>query len=166
MIIAIGGPSTAGKSTLAAKIGEVYDHKKVKILCQDSYVKPEAEIPLIRDHIDWEIPASIDFKRFYKAIVYAAEQYDIVIAEGLMIYYHRQTVDLFNKRLFVDIDKETFLKRKSRDLRWGKEPGWYMEHIWESYLQYGRVPSMLSDIFFVDGRHSIDIYSVIKFLEK
>jgi uridine kinase len=165
MIIAIGGSSTAGKSTLAAKIGEVYDHKKVKIFCQDSYVKPEPEIPLIRNHIDWEIPASIDFKKFYKAIVIASEQYEVVIAEGLMIYYHRQTVDLFNKRLFVDIDKETFLKRKARDLRWGKEPPWYMEHIWESYQKYGTVPPVLNDVFRVDGRRSIDIYSVIKFLE-
>ncbi len=165
MIIAIGGSSTAGKSTLAAKIGEVYDHKRVKILCQDSYVKPEQEIPLIRDHIDWEVPASIDFNKFYNAIVLASEKYDIVIAEGLMIYYHRQTVDLFNKRLFVDLDKDTFLKRKSRDLRWGKEPRWYMEHIWESYLKYGVVPEMLSDVFHVDGRRSIDIYPIIKFLE-
>ncbi len=165
MIIAIGGSSTAGKSTLAAKIGEVYDHKKVKILCQDSYVKPESKIPLIRDHIDWETPASIDFKKFYNAIVIASEQYEVVIAEGLMIYYHRQTVDLFNKRLFVEIDKATFLKRKARDLRWGKEPAWYMEHIWESYQKYGTVPPVLSDVFRVDGRRSIDIYSVIKFLE-
>lgn len=165
MIIAIGGSSTAGKSTLAAKIGEVYDHKRVKILCQDSYVKPEQEIPLIKDHIDWEVPASIDFKKFYNAIVLASDKYDIVIAEGLMIYYHRQTVDLFNKRLFVDLDKTTFMKRKSRDLRWGKEPQWYMEHIWDSYLKYGVVPEILSDVFHVDGRRSIDIYPIIKFLE-
>ncbi len=166
MIIAIGGSSTAGKSTLAAKIGEVYDHKRVKILCQDSYVKPESEIPLIRDHIDWETPDSIDFKKFYNAIVMASEQNEIVIAEGLMIYYHRQTVDLFNKRLFVEIDKATFLKRKARDLRWGKEPPWYMEHIWKSYLQYGIVPPVLNDVFRVDGRRTIDIYPVINFLEQ
>ena len=166
MIIAIGGSSTAGKSTLAAKIGEVYDHKRVKILCQDSYVKPESEIPLIRDHIDWEIPESIDFDKFYRAIVFANMQYDVVIVEGLMIYYNRKTVDLFNKRLFVEIDKETFLKRKSRDLRWGKEPQWYMEHIWNSYLKYGRVPAILNDVYKVDGRHSIDVYSVIRFLEQ
>jgi len=166
MIIAIGGSSTAGKSTLAAKIGEVYDHKRVKILCQDSYVKPESEIPLIRDHIDWEVPESIDFDKFYRAIVFANMQYDVVIVEGLMIYYNRRTVDLFNKRIFVEIDKATFLKRKSRDLRWGKEPQWYMEHIWSSYLKYGRVPAILNDIFKVDGRHSIDVYSVIRFLEK
>jgi len=166
MIIAIGGSSTAGKSTLAAKIGEVYDHKRVKILCQDSYVKPESEIPLIRDHIDWEVPESIDFDKFYRAIVFANMQYDVVIVEGLMIYYNRRTVDLFNKRIFVEIDKATFLKRKSRDLRWGKEPQWYMEHIWSSYLKYGRVPAMLNDVFKVDGRHSIDVYSVIRFLEK
>jgi uridine kinase len=165
MIIAIGGSSTAGKSTLAAKIGEVYDHRKVKILCQDSYVKPESEIPLIKDHIDWETPASIDFDRFYRAIVYANLQFEVVVVEGLMIYFNRRTVDLFNKRLFVEIDKETFLKRKSRDLRWGKEPEWYMEHIWESYLKYGQVPKVLSDVFKVDGRRSIDVYQVIKFLE-
>lgn len=166
MIIAIGGSSTAGKSTLAAKIGEVYDHKRVKILCQDSYVKPENEIPRIRGHIDWEVPESIDFDRFYRAIVFANMQYEVVIVEGLMIYYNRRTVDLFNKRLFVEIDKETFFKRKSRDLRWGKEPQWYMEHIWDSYLKYGRVPKMLNDVFTVDGRHSINVYSVIKFLEQ
>jgi len=166
MIIAIGGSSTAGKSTLAAKIGEVYDHRRVKILCQDSYVKPENEIPRIRDHIDWEVPDSIDFDKFYRAVVFANMQYEVVIVEGLMIYYNRRTVDLFNKRLFVEIDKETFLKRKSRDLRWGKEPQWYMEHIWDSYLKYGRVPNMLNDVFTVDGRHSIDVFSVVKFLEQ
>jgi len=166
MIIAIGGSSTAGKSTLAAKIGEVYDHRRVKILCQDSYVKPENEIPRIRDHIDWEVPDSIDFDKFYRAVVFANMQYEVVIVEGLMIYYNRRTVDLFNKRLFVEIDKETFLKRKSRDLRWGKEPQWYMKHIWDSYLKYGRVPNMLNDVFTVDGRHSIDVFSVVKFLEQ
>ncbi len=166
MIIAIGGSSTAGKSTLAAKIGEVYDHRRVKILCQDSYVKPKNEIPRIRDHIDWEVPDSIDFDKFYSAVVFANMQYEVVIVEGLMIYYNRRTVDLFNKRLFVEIDKETFLKRKSRDLRWGKEPQWYMEHIWDSYLKYGRAPNMLNDVFTVDGRHSIDVYSVVKFLEQ
>ena len=166
MIIAIGGSSTAGKSTLAAKIGEVYDHRRVKILCQDSYVKPENEIPRIRDHIDWEVPDSIDFDKFYRAVVFANMQYEVVIVEGLMIYYNRRTVDLFNKRLFVEIDRETFLKRKSRDLRWGKEPQWYMEHIWDSYLKYGRVSNMLNDVFTVDGRHSIDVFSVVKFLEQ
>jgi uridine kinase len=165
MIIAIGGASTAGKSTLAAKIGEVYDHRKVKVFCQDSYVKPESEIPLIRDHIDWEVPESIDFDKFYRAIVRASLEYDVVIAEGLMIYHNRRTVDLFNKRLFVEIDKETFLKRKARDLRWGKEPRWYMEHIWDSYLKFGLVPEMLSDVFTVDGRRTINVYPIIKFLE-
>jgi hypothetical protein len=67
--------------------------------------------------------------------------------------------------LFVEIDKETFLKRKARDLRWGKEPRWYMEHIWDSYLKFGLVPEMLSDVFTVDGRRTINVYPIIKFLE-
>ena len=50
-----------------------------------------------------------------------------------------------------DIPKELFLKRKALDKRWGEFPEWYMEHIWQSYLVYGKVDQTKKGYYFLQG---------------
>ena len=138
MVIAIGGVSRAGKTTLANKLIK-QTNKHLTVLCQDDFVQDIAKIPKVQDRIDWEHPGSIDHEAFYNAIIEAKNDYDIVIAEGLLVYYDPKTVALYDKKIFVEIDYDTFLYRKERDHRWGIEPAWYIVHIWESFFKYNNI---------------------------
>jgi len=69
IIIAIGGVSSAGKSSLAVKIQTWVKPWSSIALNQNDFVKDVKEIPMIRDHIDWESPQSIDWSHFHQAII-------------------------------------------------------------------------------------------------
>ncbi len=163
MVIGIGGISNAGKSTLASKLKNLYDTKKVAILCQDDYVFPKDKIPLINDHIDWERPESIDFKRYYEVVQNSILNNDIVIIEGIFAFHDQKVVDMMDKKIFLTLDQKFFFMRKSNDLRWGKEPDWYMEHIWDSHIKYrnGGIPK---DAMVLRGGREINIEEMQTFL--
>ncbi len=161
MIIGIGGSSNSGKSALAETLASYFKlhNKKVVIFCQDDYTFPTPEIPKINGHTDWEIPESIDFDKLIDTVKSELSKNDIVIVEGHLIYSSPVLNKTFDKRIFVNIDKDTFFKRKRLDLRWGKEPEWYINHIWESFLKYGQPPD--NDIIFVDGTKEFDIQRIV-----
>ena len=164
MIIGIGGASTSGKSWLATKIKARNYKKKVKILCQDDFVLASSQLPKIRAHVDWEVPGSINFDRYLQAVMRCYIGYDIVIAEGLMVFHDKRLVKLFDKKIFIEISKQTFFNRKADDLRWGREPDWYIEHIWESYLKYGKTPKDDPSYLIVEGDGIVDLERVYEFV--
>ena len=164
MIIGIGGISNAGKSKLAKQIKEALPQYNVCILCQDDYAFPTKDIPIINDHTDWERPESIDFERFHKEVLKNTQTNDIIIVEGIFAFYYNKTNKLFNKRLFLTLKKETFLNRKINDIRWGKEPDWYINHIWDSHFKYCP-PSNLKDFKVLNACEEIDINSILDFFE-
>lgn len=167
MIIGIGGVSRSGKTMLAKRLARHFRQRglPVVILHQDDFVFPEEQIPKIREKVDWEHPGSIDFERFRQAILSNAQTHDVVIAEGLMAFYDEGVNALYDKCFFVEISRKTFLERKSQDLRWGREPDWYIEHIWNSFQQYGRPGPFLPEILVVDGEQAVDNWEeVLKFL--
>ncbi len=164
MIIGIGGVSNAGKSTLAKKIRDLYSDKKVRILCQDDFVKPHYELPKIHEHIDWEVPESIDFGFYKSQIKSAAKTCDIVIAEGLFAFWDKNISALYDKKIFVTISEKTFRERKNRDLRWGKEPQWYINHIWNNYLKYGKIEQGLENYLYLSGEKEYPEREITRFL--
>ncbi|MEA1876181.1 MAG: hypothetical protein U9N86_04905 [Bacteroidota bacterium] len=164
MITSIGGISRSGKSFLAEKLKELLEKEgnTVKVLDQDDYVYPEEDIPLVRDHIDWEGPESIDWGRFIEAISEAEEMFDHVIVEGLMTFWNPSLRSLFNKCIFIKLSQEEFMHRKQNDLRWGKEPAWYVEHIWDSYVKYGQIPDGMDIDLVLDGERMFDIEMIFR----
>jgi nicotinamide/nicotinate riboside kinase len=165
MIIGIGGVSTAGKTTTANKIRRLFGDLSVAIVCQDDFVKPVENIPLVRDRVDWEHPDSVNHEKLLSTILAERKSSDIVVAEGLMIFYHKAIASLFDKKIFISIDYETFRRRKGIDNRWGYEPDWYIEHIWESYQKYGQLPQS-TDFLTIDGSsHNQDV-ELMKYLKK
>lgn len=164
MIIGIGGASRAGKTTLAEWIRKQFPYLKTQILCQDDYVFPTRFIPLIQDRVDWEHPDSIDHEAFRKAIIAEAKSNDLVIVEGLMVFHDKLTNALYDKILLVEIDYDTFLERKNHDHRWGHEPDWYLEHIWESYQKYGKNPEGLLTMK-VDGTKNFPKQEILRFID-
>ena len=174
MTIGIGGISRSGKSTLAALIFSFFTKggQTATILTQDDYVFPEEKIPKIQNgkdiEINWETPESIDFQRYRLAILAAQQQFDNVITEGLLNFYAEGINCLFDKFLFVEISKSTFLSRKAADKRWGAVPDWYIEHIWTSYKQFGLTifNNAKYEVLRLSGETDFDIDKVIDFLRK
>lgn len=144
MVIGIGGVSRSGKTTRALELQAQYQQqgKTVAVLHQDDYTQPKKKIPRVRYKIDWEHPGSMDFRRFEQAILDAQQAHDVVIAEGILAFYDPAVNALFDERIFMEIDRETFLERRSKEVRWGREPRWYLEYVWESYLRWGLPPDV------------------------
>jgi len=165
IIVGIGGVSRAGKTFLAEKIALERPSGIRSILPQDEFVKPKHEIPLINGHIDWESPESIDFPGYKNAIIKASVHPGILIAEGLLTFFDPGIVQLFNKIIFISLTFEEFRRRKQTDLRWGKEPEWYIRHIWDSYLHYGQCPAVGTDTMFIKGEMDFNIAEVMKFID-
>lgn len=153
-VIGIGGVSRAGKTSLAQQISEWFDTDRVKILRQDDFIMPIPKIPLIKGQTDWERPESLDFASFRDTILWDKENYDYIIAEGLMVYWQKEVWELFDKKIFIEISKNTFLNRKTIDSRWENEPEWYIEHIWKSHFLYGRAPKEMKDVLCISGENS------------
>ena len=174
MVIGIGGVSRSGKSTLAALILRLYTEggKTAVVLAQDDCVFPPEQIPTIshgkETEIDWETPESIDFQRYKNAILEAKMQFDHVITEGLLNFYDADLNALYDKFLFVDIPKTTFLQRKADDKRWGEVPSWFVEHIWASYEKFGKTvfEDKKRTVFVLSGEADFDVKEVINFLKK
>lgn len=165
MIIGIGGVSRAGKTTLAFKIREWLGNNSVCILHQDKYIQAEFDIPRIQDHIDWEHPASLDFDQLSKLINEKSQMYQIVIIEGLMAFYNPELLKIMDKKIYIQISKDAFLNRKTLDNRWGDEPDWYIEHIWDSHFKYGLLPVNEKNTLEIDGEACCTDEIVQKFLE-
>lgn len=167
MVIAIGGVSRSGKSRLADAIINEFKENTSLIIAQDTYIYPVEVIPQINGMVDWECPESINFQSFYDDINNASKTYDIVIAEGLLVYYQLPvTAQLFDRKLFIEIDNSTFVKRKLLDKRWGNIPTWYIDHIWQSYQMYGTIGQMdQQDFMIIDGNKSISIPPIIDYIK-
>lgn len=163
MLIAIGGLSRSGKTKLARQVRRLYTGKVVKILHQDDYVKAEADIPRIRDHIDWEVPASVDVPVWRAAILAAQKVADIVIVEGIFVFAFHEINLLYDRSILVEIPEKIFLERKRIDLRWGKEPEWYIQYIWEAYQEHGLPPVDL-EVHRVAGNRPLDREALEGFL--
>lgn len=153
MLIGIGGVSRSGKSTLANQLfAEATRQKRtVRILHQDTFVRPSNELPRIRDHIDWEVPASMNWPRLQESIAEASAKNDIIVVEGLFAFAHEAINHQYDRGICMHISRSIFEHRKLLDLRWGQEPHWYINHIWESYQQHGRPPAYLRPMTYIDG---------------
>lgn len=163
MLIAIGGPSNAGKSDLAHKISNRLGKESNPVLCQDDYVFPEDKLPRIQDHIDWEHPDTIDNSAFLNKIKKALLSNSNVIVEGFMIYHWPEMNSLFDRKIFIQLDENTYRERKGKDQRWGLEPDWYIHHIWARYLEYGLAPED-EEVLFLDGSQPWPMSQILKFL--
>lgn len=150
MVIAIGGASRSGKSTLAEYLAK-HLPDTVRI-AQDDYAKPIRELPLIGDNPDWEHPDGILFDKMYDDIVRQRKNHHYVIAEGFLIFAKPKLKSLFDFSIFVFVDQDTFYQRKKEDFRWGQITDEYIEHIWQSYLKFGQVDMSKVDVK-VDGKN-------------
>ncbi|MEM6525455.1 MAG: hypothetical protein AAGF85_08020 [Bacteroidota bacterium] len=154
MIIGIGGCSQSGKSTLAQKLTD--NLPGAHLFSLDDYTFPNNYLPLVRDRFDWEIPEAYDFDRLISEIHESQSKGQAyIIVEGILIFYDPRLVNLFDRRLFIQIDRQTFYKRRNKERRWGIEPQWFVDYIWNSFLKYG-LPADLDNYKILNGEVPIE----------
>lgn len=166
MIIGIGGRSRSGKTTLAETLVWHFrsQNKRAIALHQDDFVKKLDTIPLIQDHIDWEVPESIDFALLKKGADFLAQDFDVLVIEGILAFADADLNALYDCCFFTHISEETFRIRKAADTRWGEEPAWYIKYIWESFLKYGQPPQELKNLMTIDGEKPYQMGEIEEFM--
>jgi len=164
--IGIGGVSRAGKTTLSNYIKQLYPKKRSTIISMDDFVLEEEGIPRIKDRIDWETPASVNYTDIKNRIEESLVDYDLVVTEGILIFYAQEVNNLFHKRIFIDIPKSLFYIRRNSELRWGEEPKWYKDYVWDSYLKYGRLQESLTDTLYIRGNEAFSALMIDEYLFK
>lgn len=161
-VIAIGGVSRSGKSTVADWLGTQL--KNAIVLHQDAYALPKNQLLKIKGRPNWELPESIDRNTWHNAISQAKSKYDYVIIEGILVFANTKINKLIDRSFYLSIDKGDFLKRRLKEKRWGKEPEWFIEYVWDAHLKYGLPPSTLKVIQIKDITPSqyIEVLRLIK----
>ncbi|MCD4774072.1 MAG: hypothetical protein K8R41_11895, partial [Bacteroidales bacterium] len=164
IIIGIGGVSRAGKTTLAYKIRDLYPKQKIRFVHGDDVVKAVEDIPMIRDRVDWECIESFDYEKIIKRIKDDFDS-DIIICEGILIFHNKELFKLFDKKIIAEISKDCFYERKSHDNRWGYEPRWYIDYIWEKYIQHYSNFIDNKGFLKINGETSFDMEELRRFLD-
>ncbi|WP_258102589.1 uridine kinase [Marinoscillum sp. MHG1-6] len=164
MLIGIGGISRAGKTTLAENMTKALKKmkKSVEVFCQDDFVKPKHALTKIEGVPDWERPNTVKWDSLISKVEKSTA--DVVIVEGLFSFYPASIRSLYDKKLFLEIDENTFQNRKSADKRWTEEPGWYARHVWRSYNKYGKTKGNKEEYIFLDGSQPIDVKKLLETL--
>ena len=133
LIIGICGTSQAGKSQLAKDLHQALVARNIatELIEIDLYIVEENLIPKIQDRIDWEDPTSIDWPKILDAIDQSTAE--VIIVEGIFAF-QPQLASLYTTKVLLKVDYDTYFKRRRLETRWGEEPEWYLEHVWNSNL--------------------------------
>ncbi|KAF0195710.1 MAG: hypothetical protein FD166_2883 [Bacteroidetes bacterium] len=161
--IGIGGVSRSGKTFLSNHLNTAILDSLV--IHQDTFIPDEKDIPRINDHIDWERPEAIDWVSFRQAIDSGIKSGKTVIVEGLFAFHNKEINTFYNKTIFITLGRDEFIRRKRADLRWGREPEWYISHIWDGYLIYGQIPADIANPLLMDGARDFNLSDVIAYLQ-
>lgn len=166
MLVLIGGVSRSGKSALADSLQESLGDKCLA-LHQDEFVLPENDLPSVRDMHDWEVPESVDWKRWETSIGNALNQYEVVVAEGILAFLPAEIFVKAEVAIYMEIDFNTFFARRKVDLRWGIRPDWYYRHVWDAHFKYGLPPSD-AQILRLDGTKTLEhnLEQALKLIQK
>jgi len=120
LLIGICGRSCSGKSTVSKRLEELY--KDFLHINQDSFFKKGLD--------NYENPESLMMDKFIDSLkklregdsIYIPTWKDtenklvsskkIIIVEGFLLFIDEEIVDLFDKKIFVDVSDEILLKRR------------------------------------------------------
>uniref|UniRef100_A0A8C2J337 uridine/cytidine kinase n=1 Tax=Cyprinus carpio TaxID=7962 RepID=A0A8C2J337_CYPCA len=163
-LIGVAGGTASGKSSVCGKIMELLgqnkiDHhqRQVAILSQDSFYRvltSEQKAKALKGQFNFDhpgkmseislcvllycqtpLPIAVFFLTFHRkeetVTVYPA---DVVLFEGILMFYSQEIRDLFQMKLFVDTDADTRLSR--RVLRDISERGRDLEQVLSQYITF------------------------------
>ncbi len=131
IMIGIAGGSASGKSTLANLLQEKLPFLRVLVLHADQYYKkilPKTTAPytgLVYD--EYNHPDALELDQMYQDLCKAAaEEWDVVLAEGLFVLQNDQIRSLLDLKIFIDCRSD---ERAVRRLRRNMAKGWDFDEI-------------------------------------
>lgn len=163
-LIGVTGGTSAGKTSVCRKIMESLKETsgKVALVSQDDFYKnlSEEELKLAtKSQYNFDHPAAFDKELMHKTLADIAQgkavklpkydfkthsrmkeewtelgSCDVILLEGILVFYHKEIRDLFNMKLFVDSDADTRLSR--RVLRDISERGRELESVLHQYITF------------------------------
>jgi uridine kinase len=160
-VVGINGIDCSGKTTFAKSVSRYFTHQKIdnERLDIDNFNNPTIESETYKAFVSgsWD---EEDLNRYYELIINYSDviravseskkKYSIVILEGIFIY-KPQLVDLFDLKIYLDIDislgRKRFAKRWS--LKRDKRPFDIYDEIWMlSHIRYKSEvhPKRISDL--------------------
>ncbi len=157
LFIGISGGSGSGKTTIVRRIFKEVPERSIAIIEHDAYYKDQSNITyeercktnydhpfafdtdLFVEHIKELKKGSVIQKPIYdysthnrKKETIKVEPKEIIIVEGLLVFYEERIRDLLDIKIFVDTDADIrILRRINRDMR---DRGRSLESIMSQYM--------------------------------
>ena len=160
-VVGINGIDCSGKTTFAKSVSKYFTHHKIENDCLDidNFNNPAIESATYKAFVSgsWD---EKDLNKYYKLIINYSDaikavseykkKYPLVILEGIFIY-KPQLADLFDLKIFLDIDISLGRKRfaERRSLKQDKRPFEIYDKIWMlSHIRYESEvhPKRISDL--------------------
>jgi len=160
-VVGINGIDCSGKTTFAKSVSKYFTHHKIENDCLDidNFNNPAIESATYQAYVSdsWD---EKDLNKYYKLIINYSDairavseykkKYPLVILEGIFIY-KPQLADLFDLKIFLDIDISLGRKRfaERRILKQDKRPFEIYDEIWMlSHMRYESEvhPKRISDL--------------------
>uniref|UniRef100_A0A0N4ZLU3 Uridine kinase n=1 Tax=Parastrongyloides trichosuri TaxID=131310 RepID=A0A0N4ZLU3_PARTI len=179
-LIGVAGGTASGKSSVCQAIVNKLGKSKRQVLtiCQDSFYReltPEESEKARRGDFNFDHPTAFDTDELvrvlenlkngiadripvydYKNHCRYADQFqyveptDIIIVEGILIFYDERLCNMFNTKLFVDTDSDIRLARRVR--RDTQERGRDLKQILNQYLNF--VKPSFDEFVFPTKKHA------------
>ena len=160
-VVGINGIDSAGKTTFAKSVSKYFTHHKIENDHLDidnfnnSAIESETYKAFVSGSWDEEdlnkyYELIINFSDATRAVSESKKKYSLVILEGIFIY-KPQLVDLFDLKIFLDIDISLGRKRfaERRSLKQDNRPFEIYDEIWMlSHIRYESEvhPKRISDL--------------------
>ena len=163
-VVGINGIDCSGKTTFAKSVSKYFTHHKIENDHLDidnfnnSVIESETYKAFVSDSWDEEnlnkyYELIINYSDAIRAVSESKKKYSLVILEGIFIY-KPQLVDLFDLKIYLDIDISLGRKRfaERRSLKQDKRPFeiydeiWMLSHIrYESEVHPKRISNLVID---------------------
>jgi len=160
-VVGINGIDCSGKTTFAKSVSKYFTHHKIENDHLDidnfnnSVIESETYKAFVSDSWDEEnlnkyYELIINYSDAIRAVSESQKKYSLVILEGIFIY-KPQLVDLFDLKIYLDIDISLGRKRfaERRSLKQDKRPFEIYDEIWMlSHIRYESEvhPKRISDL--------------------
>ncbi len=148
-LVGIAGGTASGKSTLARWLEEELSDKKVKACHMDSYFKPDGVRPRAKAHVsgveyyDDNCPETIYAGKLREDLAQAmAEDWDLVLVEGLFALWYDWLYSQLDLKLFIDCQADERVVRRlrrnmaERGLSFDEIAGVYLDMVRYRHQQY------------------------------
>ncbi|HOE35079.1 MAG: uridine kinase [Chloroflexi bacterium] len=197
LVIGIAGGSGSGKTTLAQSILDAIGRDRIAFLPHDAYYRDQTQLSFEeRLKVNYDHPDALetdllirhilalkagkvierpvyDFKLYTRASeIMLIEPRQIIMVEGILLFYEPQLRKLFDMKVYVDADPDIcFIRRLTRDI---EERGrsvesvvqQYLSTVRPSYIEFVEPSKRFADIIIPEGgKNTVALNMVIARLQ-